>query len=330
MFKKLLLLGLFIPFLGKVYSNTCTTNAGTFASWAALTWTCTSAPAGGPPGCGDVMNIAAGTYVYISADVDYSACGSPITLNIYGTMDFNTNGVRFKLPTGSTVFVGSGGTIKKSFAGGGSSTLISVGGTNVWTAGSGTVTGPITLPIELLSFTAIQNQHKVDVKWVTATEINNDYFTIEKTKDGIQYDIVAQVDGAGNSTSILNYSTVDHTPHSGTSYYRLKQTDYNGAFTYSNLVSVEYSNNSNFGFDIYPNPNTGENFNISITNNKNEEVLVVVRDVNGKESYSKIFITQEDGETVFAFDIENKLGTGIYIITATSKQNIYSKKLIVR
>lgn len=328
--KLLLLIGLFLFLIGYSKANTCTSNAGTFASWVAVTWTCSSAPVGGPPTCGDVINIAAGSYVYISADVDYSACGSPITLNVYGTLDFNTNGVQFKLPAGSTVFVGAGGSIKKSFAGGGSSTLISVGGSNVWTAGDGTVTGPTTLPIELISLTATQNQDKVFIKWVTATEINNDFFTIEKTKDGISYDFVAQVDGAGNSTSILNYSAIDNVPHQGLCYYRLKQTDYDERFWYSHLIAVDFKPYSDFNFNVYPNPSTGDEINLAITNTKNEDVLVVVTDVTGKESYSKILITEEEGESVFAFDLENKLAKGIYVITATSKQNIYSKKLIVK
>lgn len=186
------------------------------------------------------------------------------------------------------------------------------------------------LPIELLNFTAAPNGNNIDIKWTTATERNNDYFTIEKTKDGQTFEFVAQVDGAGNSTSVLNYSTIDTKPFNGLSYYRLKQTDFNGAYWYSNLVAVEFSGNTIFDFNIYPNPSTGENINIAINSDKNEEVLVVVRDVNGNETYSKVMITQEDGETIYALDLEHKLAAGLYIITATSKQTIYSKKLIVR
>src|SRR5438552_3882055 len=131
---KIRLLHLFFSFLFSysISANTCTSSAGVYGSWAALTWTCTSVPTSGPPGCGDVINVGAGTIVNISADVDYSACASPIQLHIYGVMNFSAGGVRFKLPAGSNVTVELGGAITKTFSGGGSSTLISVGGVNVW------------------------------------------------------------------------------------------------------------------------------------------------------------------------------------------------------
>jgi len=186
------------------------------------------------------------------------------------------------------------------------------------------------LPIELTDFTASPNGNKVDLTWVTASERNNDYFTIEKTKDGQSFEFVAEVNGAGNSTSMLHYASVDTKPYKGLSYYRLKQTDFNGAYSFSNLVAVEFLGSTAFDFNVYPNPSTGENINIAIQSDSNEEVLVVVRDINGKETYSKILITEQDGETVYAFDIEKKLAAGIYFITATSKNEVLSKKLIVK
>jgi len=313
-----------------VYSAVCTSNAGTFASWAAVTWSCSSAPIGGPPGCGDVINIAAGTTVNISADVNYSGCGTPITLNIYGTLNFNTNGVQFRLPPGSTVFVGAGGSINKTFPGGGSSTLISVGGVNVWTAGSGTVTGPLVLPIDLLTFTANQNGSAVEIKWATASEQNNDYFTIEKTKDFLNFETVSLIDGSGNSYTIIHYQATDKAPYQGLTYYRLKQTDYNGDFKNFPFVAVEFKSKNEFSFDIYPNPTSGEKLNLKLNSEIGQQVIVVVYDITGKESYSKILITDTAGESVYAVDASNELSAGIYIITATSNQNIYSKRLIVK
>lgn len=187
------------------------------------------------------------------------------------------------------------------------------------------------LPIELISFQAEPNGSKVDLKWTTASERNNDYFTIEKTTDGQNFEFVSQVDGAGNSSTVLNYTTVDLYPYPGTSYYRLKQTDFNGDHTYYDLVEVKFISSGVFDISIYPNPvSSSENVNIVIQHSLNEEVLVVVTDVTGKDSYSKVIITGETGETVSGLDIENRLAPGVYLITATSKQNIYSKKLIIR
>lgn len=186
------------------------------------------------------------------------------------------------------------------------------------------------LPIELLTFDAKPNNEIVDLNWTTASESNNDYFTIEKTLDGTNFEIVEKVNAAGNSTSVLNYSTKDTHPYEGVSYYRLKQTDFNGAYTYSNLVSVEFKANAEFSFNVYPNPNEGSSINIALKANKGEEVLVVVYDVTGKQSYSKIIVTEDNGEQVYAIDPSQKLAPGVYLITGTTNQSIYSKKLIVK
>ena len=186
------------------------------------------------------------------------------------------------------------------------------------------------LPIELLSFTAIKNNKQVDVKWETATESNNDYFAVEKSKDGINFENLTFVKGAGNSNTHLNYSTIDQNPFSGISYYRLNQVDFDGKNTYSQVQSVDFNNSRAFSFDVYPNPNDGNSMNLILDGSKNGEVLVVVYDIAGKESYTKVLITSESDSSVYAIDTANRLAPGVYIITATSKQAIDRKKLIVK
>jgi len=78
----------------------------------------------------------------------------------------------------------------------------------------------------------------IELYWVTSNEINNDYFTIEKSNDGINFEIVEIILGAGNSDILLEYSFVDKNPINGISYYRLKQTDFDGKFEYSDIISV--------------------------------------------------------------------------------------------
>ena len=96
-------------------------------------------------------------------------------------------------------------------------------------------------------------------------------------------------------------------------------------------MAVEFGNAADFNFNVYPNPsNAGENINISISGKVGEEIIVVVRDVTGKENYSKVLVTQTDGNNVYAIDESKRLAPGIYIITATSNQTIYSKTLIVK
>ena len=95
------------------------------------------------------------------------------------------------------------------------------------------------LPIELLYFNVVGNKNTNKLFWSTASEINNDYFNIEKTKDGIDWISVAKMAGAGNSSIQLFYSFTDDNAESIINYYRLKQTDYDGKFKYSDMISID-------------------------------------------------------------------------------------------
>jgi hypothetical protein len=96
----------------------------------------------------------------------------------------------------------------------------------------------VLLPISLLSFTAISQGPVVVLDWTTATEIENDYFTVERSADGLHFLPLFRVPGAGNSSSALVYTAVDDAPLSGSSYYRLRQTDFDGSSALSDVVSI--------------------------------------------------------------------------------------------
>jgi hypothetical protein len=163
-------------------------------------------------------------------------------------------------------------------AGGGPYT-IQVTNTSTYSAGSddsdyGMIFGKIcfngsncTTPITLLSFNAVKNGSEIDLKWQTAMEINNDYFTVEKSKNGIDFTTVGIIDGTGNSQSTLNYQAADHSPYNGVSYYRLKQTDFDGKVSYSRIEVVNFNDQATLS--VYPNPGTGI-FNIRGLNGKTE------------------------------------------------------------
>lgn len=186
------------------------------------------------------------------------------------------------------------------------------------------------LPIELLSFTANCNNQTIILKWTTASETNNDFFTLERTADGVSYEGIATIKGAGNSTATINYSFTDTNPYNEISYYRLKQTDYDGEFKYSQIIAVEKNcGNPDFSFDIFPNPSDGTELNIIINTEENQEVVIVVYDILGQEIYSKLIITEQKGNNVYSIDLFHNLSPGMYMINATSNQKIISKKLIV-
>jgi hypothetical protein len=184
------------------------------------------------------------------------------------------------------------------------------------------------LPVELLSFDAEPCGGKVCTSWTTASEQNNDFFSVERSPDGISFEIAGIVDGAGTSTSVLNYAYTDNTPYSGISYYRLKQTDNNGDFTYSAVRMVNLVAQLELTMDVFPNPNDGSEIQVKLAG-PGEEVLVVVYDASGRESYSKVIVTG-GAETVYAIDPSGKLAPGLYLITAGSEDKFVSKKLIIK
>jgi Concanavalin A-like lectin/glucanases superfamily/Secretion system C-terminal sorting domain len=110
------------------------------------------------------------------------------------------------------------------------------------------------LPIDLISFKASVQNDKVKLDWQTAKEINNDYFTVEYSQNAGDWKVLKKIKGAGTSYDVLNYTTMDDYPANGISYYRLKQTDVNGEFTYSNIVSVNLDRQPSLKIAIYPNP----------------------------------------------------------------------------
>ena len=199
-------------------------------------------------------------------------------------------------------------------------------GTNFWVQVTGVSTfSPWTLakassplPIELLSFTAINEQNRfVRTEWTTASEVNNDYFEVERSQDGKNFDIIGRVPGNGNTNSIHNYQFDDNSPFSGLSYYKLKQTDFDGKNTTSDLVSVEF-NYSNSG-TIIPNPNDG-NFTLAY-HLSTAKALLQVKDITGRLVYSQDINGNDTKETVnISF-----LSAGIYFWELLTNNDLGSK-----
>ena len=187
---------------------------------------------------------------------------------------------------------------------------VSVGGT---VGGGGKVEGGGTLPIELISFKANNNQNSVELSWTTATEINNDFFTIERSMDAENWKEISFIAGAGNSNALLNYSFTDQNPIIGKQYYRLKQTDYDGSFTYSEILVVNMGEEISSAIKLYPNPTLGQ-LHIEAENLDKDNIFVF--DVLGKEVTNKISITQS-GDNQFTLDLSN-LPVGMFFIKTPS------------
>lgn len=317
------------------YSD-CTSNGTGGGQWdQASSWSChpESAPPTNPS-CPTTITILATDSIYIDSQTDLVSCG-PITVIVYGQIKFK-NGVKLKLADGSTLELDTDATMYPG-SGGGNSNYLEIGGNTVWNADSGTVSGPRTygssgiLPVKLVSFEANTNDDKVDLKWITAAEVNNDFFTIEKSKDAKSWEVLNVVSGAGNSNVFIEYFDSDYSPFKGVSYYRLKQTDFDGNYSYSSIVPVKYvRNNIDGSISLFPNPvRRGEEVKISFDDIFEEKILVVLRDTKGQEFFSKVILNIEDG-VLTAIPIDYSLNSGVYLVTASSENQMYSQKLLVK
>lgn len=174
------------------------------------------------------------------------------------------------------------------------------------------------LPIELLGFNAKCSENEVKLEWATATETNNDFFTVERTRDGSSFEAAAIVKGAGNSNSVKEYSAVDKLAWDGTYYYRLKQTDFDGSATYSELISINCSSDEKPL--LFPNPAT-ERLNIVIP--VDEVCYVQIINPMGQAVYSAQL--ESNGQ----IDLSSS-ERGIYFVKFTypSFGRSYSEKLV--
>lgn len=194
--------------------------------------------------------------------------------------------------------------------------------------GDVSISGGYVLPIELLNFKASLNNNKtVVLNWTTSSETNNDYFTIERSRDMKNWEEVSKIPGAGNSNINLNYNEIDTKPFEGVSYYRLKQTDFEGSSEYSPTVHVKNSKLNTF--ELYPNPVArGERVYLSFDEMDNETMNISIRDLQGKEvvSYKQAdFYDNNEIDIPIGYDIP----AGMYLITATSENRAYHQKLLI-
>jgi hypothetical protein len=213
------------------------------------------------------------------------------------------------------------------------------------TSGTGTVTVPATdlfsswtistqgntpLPIQLTTFTAAHQNATVLLKWTTATESNNDFFTIEKSRDGTSFSFLAKVKGAGNSNRPINYKHNDNELTEGVIYYRLKQTDFDGHFTYSKTVNVNLGNIYNvaeIAFEnIYPNPFRNE-FTVLFTSSKDQPVEVKVTDMSGKTIASEK-MQSGTGSNTYKYSGPEDLPSGIYIVKMSSPTKTVTQRIV--
>ncbi len=180
------------------------------------------------------------------------------------------------------------------------------------------------LPITLIYFTAKQNNSQVVLQWATASETDNEYFSLEKSRDGQQFNEIGRVAGAGTSTGKLTYQFTDDFPFGGTSYYRLKQVDLDGTFTYSRLVAV--NSEVTAALRIYPNPLTQNELWVEASDDQADDMRITIHNTVGELLVDRVY----SYEPAVKVDLSTlRREPGLYIISVRRKNRIERHKLVI-
>ena len=221
--------------------------------------------------------------------------------------------------TTTAVNNGNGGANNSS----GSSSASPGSGTN--NSGIFTATGP--LPIQLIHFDGYAADQFNRLIWTTMTEVNNDYFTLEKSQDGSIFTQVIDIDGAGNSSEKKNYQYDDYAPYTGINYYRLKQTDFNKTVHYSPVIAITYVKTT--ALTVFPNPLLKDHtLYISFGRKAFTHATVNITEVNGNPLYEESFQNPGEKNTL---EIPNiGFAPGLYIVHITDDYTNCNLKLIIQ
>lgn len=276
-------------------------------SLTSLATTVTAIPPGGDwsdagtwdgpvPGCYDTILIPAGVTVNVDIQVDLEACPGPVFIHVFGTIHF-VMGQKLKLPCNSALYLDpSGGNLTAdSYVG--SNNFLEICNDVVWKASDGAQGPGVYLKISLLYFTAQldDKSRTVNLKWATASEINNDYYTIQRSSDAVNWEDILTQTAIGTSSSLTEYSDVDVNPMLGLNYYRLMQTDLDGNYEVFNPVVV---NNNGLQFDqqtlVFPNPNGSNSITIFLADFEDDQVEIELISLTG-QIVSHQFLNVTDG-----------------------------------
>ncbi len=326
----------------------CTSSIANNASrnFNALTWAGGSCPTGSSYTGNLLLTMGANSSLTVSAsytitgDFNITTSGAAPTITIPLGVTFHVTGNLGDCTNNNTSYVVEGtlivdgflsGKNNNGFSGSGS---ITAGGLNFgnnttctscainWnvTTCSASPVSFCTLPIKLLFFHAERKSAGVQLRWATESEENFDYFTVERSADGRNFHSVADVAGHGNSTQRYDYAFFDEHPLNGKSYYRLKETDFDGLLVYHKIVAVDYSGGRSI--DIYPVPVSNGVLNVRVNFSSSQESRIIINDVAGLVLQSFVSADREIAVPV-------GLKPGIYMLTFTNGDFRTTRRFIV-
>lgn len=304
---------------------TCTAVASTNFTLAS-TWSCGHVPNGF-----DNIVIPSNFTVTITSAIDLTV-GNPsnTSISISGNLFFSGNASRLSLVSSAVVNIASGGKITTDQNN--NSNKITIGsGSAEWDSNMGNLTGPLTisngtLPIELIEFTSTCLSNGVELNWSTASEENNDYFLVEKSSNGTDWELVAKITGSGTSGVVNKYVHIDYTNNNELTYYRLTQVDKNSAKEVFKAIDVNCKNVTN-QMILYPNPSSTElNILLDVTTSSNNNYIKILNSVGQIVIETKVDVTK--GVNTFVLPVDIMPGT--YNIMFSSDNIVLpSQKLMI-
>jgi hypothetical protein len=167
----------------------------------------------------------------------------------------------------------------------------------------------------------------VELVWETVSERNNQFFDVERSRTGEIFETVVRVEGAGNSTSLRKYTAVDTYPYSGLSYYRLRQQDFDGTLSYSNVIRVEVA--SAYSIFAHPNPFDGNALSINWRDGKPGDMMFIrLWTQNGAEAFNGETLLNQDLNAHIKFG--EPLSAGLYLVEISTQEGVQRLKVMVK
>lgn len=298
--------------------------AGIMTAVADGNWTSSSTWSGGRmPKDGDTLSIPAGRTVLVDV---VTQSYNHILIVVNGTLYFN-GGKKIIMCEGMVV-VGLGGLLSAANAG----SKFEICGSFLWD-GNDPGAGPLvfggfttSLPVDLAYFKAAPENRNVNLQWETVSQVNCDYFLIERSTDGSNFSPVTNIKGKGNSSQRDVYHYIDTEALDGTSYYRLKEVDFDGTSETFNTVSVNIA--PTHDINVYPNPVAAGNAATVEIPFADSQVEVSLINIEGKKIFSKIFGREANKKTI-SFQTDAFPLKGTFLLVVASNETKTAKKIFV-
>jgi hypothetical protein len=235
-----------------------------------------------------------------------------------------TTSIIFQSSAAKVIGIGPGNSEKIKFG----------NGNNGWSGNDGNLTGPGTLdasynpntsplPIQLLFFKVKQTSGGHLLEWATVSEINFDYFSVERSADGINFRELEQVKGNGNTNERKDYSFENRNPLLGNNYYRLKSVDFDGTSQYFNVVSMDVKGEKTFV--VFPNPASGTTISFSMNFVPGENAAISIFDNSGT-----VVGVYKPTDSFQSVTFDNMLGSGLYFARLVTKDYVKVERFVVR